>query len=486
MGSALGCAAPPVSSRAPPAPAAQSTAATATTASPTTAATGSDALHYTIAVDGDVAVFDVTVCAERALPARLRGGDPRAARAVRDARAVLDEGERALSFDEGEIVVGQGVRCARFRVDALDAALRELSPSFADRVGRDLVLNPDLFLWRGAAIPSSTGSARFLVADGVRVSTPWPRLDDGYAIGRSAYTMLGRVVVGRGFEQIEVPVPGGALDAVVLKGPLAPDVETVRTFLSLAGGAVAEAWGHFPRARAQVTLTPVPARGVPFGMVVRGGGPGVHLLVGVHGSARDLAEDWVPVHELSHLLTPALDPDDAWFGEGIATWYQNVLRVRAGLLDEGEAWRSLKDGLDRGERADDGHTLAESSRRMRREHNYTRVYWGGTAFALLADVALRTRANSSLDDALRSLSDCCLVKERHHRARELVEHMEAALGTDFLRALHDDVTSTTGFPDVDAALSSLGIDGARRGDAWDDAPEKAALRAAIMRPRAPR
>jgi hypothetical protein len=447
-----------------------------------TPATATDALHYTIVVDDEVSNLDVTVCSDGTLPGTLGPGDARATPYVSDARLVKGGSERPLAIEKGRIVVGEGVTgCVRYRVDALRAAWTEATPTVADRVARDLVLCPDLFLWRGPKAPVSTSSARFVAPLDVRVSTPWPLENGRHVLGSSTFRLYGRVIIGRGFTPVHVVVPGGRLDVAILPGPLAPDADVVHDFLALAGGAVSLAWGTFPRERVQVTITPVPARNVPFGMVIRGGGPGVHLLVGVHGDARDLATDWVSVHELSHLLTPTLDPDDAWFGEGIATWYQNVLRARAGLISDDEAWVSLLRGLERGARANDGHALAESSKRMRREHNYTRVYWGGTAFAMLADLALRTRAGKSLDDALRALEGCCLHAEKMHTARETVIEMERALDVDFLLPLHDAVAQSTAFPDIAPALASLGVRLSDDEIVYDGGESARALRAAVMR-----
>jgi hypothetical protein len=464
-------------------PAASSSDAPSTrSATPTGARPGTDALHYTISVDDDVSLLHVTVCGDGALPTALFPGDRRAGPYVTEARLVDGASERSLVVRDGRITVGADAEgCVHYRVDALRAAWTEATPNVADRVARDLVLCPDLFLWRGARAPLTTGSARFIVPAGVRVSTPWPLDGDQFALPASTFRLYGRVIIGRGFTPVQVDVTGGRLDVAVLSGPLAPDAPVVHEFLALAGEAVSLAWGRFPRSRVQVTVTPVPARNVPFGMVIRGGGPGVHLLVGVHGSARDLASDWVTVHELSHLLTPTLDPDDAWFGEGIATWYQSVLRARAGLISDDEAWSSLLTGFARGARANDGHTLAESSKRMRRERNYTRVYWGGTAFAMRADLALRARSLHSLDDAVRALESCCFHTDRMYTSRETVIEMERALGVDFLLPLHDEIASSAGFPDVASSLTALGVRLADDKIVYDGGPEARALRAAILR-----
>src|SRR5207244_449476 len=102
--------------------------------------------------------------------------------------------------------------------------------------------------------------------------------------------------------------------------------------------------------------------------------------------------------------------DDAWLSEGFATYYQAVLRARAGFFSARYAWQKMHEGFERGRRQTSSRSLAETSARMGREYQYMRVYWSGAAIALLADVALRKSSGGkkALDDALRALRTCCL------------------------------------------------------------------------------
>ena len=55
----------------------------------------------------------------------------------------------------------------------------------------------------------------------------------------------------------------------------------------------------------------------------------------------DLRTDWTATHEFSHLLLPYVSRRDRWLSEGLASYYQNVLRARDGRLSETDAWRKL-------------------------------------------------------------------------------------------------------------------------------------------------
>ncbi|MCK6549944.1 hypothetical protein L6R52_29190, partial [Myxococcota bacterium] len=97
---------------------------------------------------------------------------------------------------------------------------------------------------------------------------------------------------------------------------------------------------------------PVRGRGpVDFGLVLRGGGPSVTFFVGDEADDASLVGEWVAVHELSHLSMPFVERDAAWLSEGFATYYQNVLRARAGLMSAEAAWTELHEGFARGQAA---------------------------------------------------------------------------------------------------------------------------------------
>jgi hypothetical protein len=69
---------------------------------------------------------------------------------------------------------------------------------------------------------------------------------------------------------------------------------------------------------------------VHFGQSIRGQGNALELLVDPTRPAAEFADDWTAVHELSHLMHPYLGDRGTWLAEGLATYYQNVLRRAPG------------------------------------------------------------------------------------------------------------------------------------------------------------
>jgi len=242
-------------------------------------------------------------------------------------------------------------------------------------------------------------------------------------------------------------------------------------------------FGRFPVREAGVLAVPTPlSRSSPFGIVGRGTMPTIAILVGDRATTERLASAWVPVHEFSHLATPFIDRDHAWLSEGIATYYQEVLRARAGLQEPREAWANLDRGFHRGSEDGTGRDLLDESRQMSQTGAYRRVYWAGAAIALIADVQIRTRSRGarSLDDAVEHLNECCGEAADQMGGPEAIARLDAiedgAFGRVARRAL-----GRSSFPELAQTYRRLGLsrsDSGRLNISDDDAA--AELRAAIM------
>jgi hypothetical protein len=238
-------------------------------------------------------------------------------------------------------------------------------------------------------------------------------------------------------------------------------VEQINEWVADAAGMVGALYGRFPFPQVQVMVVPnARAREpTPWAFVVRGGGPAVHFLINQRRSMSEFYEDWTAAHEFSHLLLPFVDPRDAWLSEGLATYYQNVLRARAGRLTANEAWGKLHAGFGRGSGEATDLTLAEATRRMYSSRLFMKVYWTGTAMMLLADLQLRQISNGaqSLDTVLAEFNACCFNAHREWRARELFARFDELSGTDVFTSLLEQHIDSTRFPDLSGAYRDLGL-----------------------------
>lgn len=267
-----------------------------------------------------------------------------------------------------------------------------------------------------------------------------------------------------------------------------PEIDKVRArvlrgWITETARAALAAYGRFPLPDATVRISEVDRRSdspVPWGQTSRGGSVAVLLYVRKGASLEELRADWTAVHELSHLFHPYLGGDGRWLAEGLASYYQNVLRARSGLLDEEEAWRRLDAGFGRGQREGSGLRLDELSRGHR---GTMRVYWAGAAYWLEMDLALR-RAGSSLDDVLSRYSDCCLRGTGAVAPEDFVTLLDRIAGGIGFRDRFREYAATREFPSLESSYASLGLarstDGGLR---FSDRANAVALRRAIMRRR---
>ena len=163
------------------------------------------------------------------------------------------------------------------------------------------------------------------------------------------------------------------------------------------------------------------------------------------------------MHEFSHLLVPYISSRDRWLSEGLATYYQNVLRARRGILTEREAWQSMHEGFQRGVKATHGGSLAEATRSGWR--STIRVYWSGAAMMLMADMQLRESSGGqqSLDTALKSLSWCCMANGKTWRAHEILRKLDELTGSRIFSGLYNKYVHEESFPDLSDTWKHLGV-----------------------------
>jgi hypothetical protein len=240
--------------------------------------------------------------------------------------------------------------------------------------------------------------------------------------------------------------------------------DKLRDWLGTVGEAMTLLHGSLPRERIRMELTAYGTSGeaVPFGRVKRNEPQGVEFFVNPARPLSDFVTDWTAYHELSHLFIPYPGRPDVWFSEGLATYYQNVLQYRAGLLTEPQAWQKLYEGFERG-RADDRDgdlTLGQLSPRMRQRRAYMRVYWSGTLYFLEADIALRSNASAAMtmDDVLKAFGDCCLHRERRWDGAAIAAEFDRIAGVDVFLTLYQRYEATRALPDYLPHLRAAGVD----------------------------
>ncbi|UCE90466.1 MAG: hypothetical protein JSW10_06560 [Pseudomonadota bacterium] len=444
--------------------------------------------RYTVHVDAGLQRFDIRACfagpAPRAVTSRKRG----TARYLR----LPDRGE-ALELRGERLYIrrtGKG-NCIEYAVALPPYPSGGRWGPFL-RTGKSVVLSHHLLLWLppGHTLPTPI-EVDFQLPAGMTVSAPGTVLSQVpgrtvFRLGPRPLDWDGRVAIGR-FDTVRLDFPGGSAQIAILDGkPPARKAETLE-WVRKGADALVMAHGRFPVPAAQVLVIPGGRGGepVPWGQVMRGGGDAVHLYIDQTRPLTEFFADWTLVHELSHLLHPRIASDGAWLSEGLASYYQNVLRARAGLLDPADAWDRLHAGFQRGIRGTPvDRTLAEVTENMMRDRSFMRVYWSGAAIALLADTGLRYRSDGtqSLDSVLGKLARCCLPTTRLWGTRELMMQLDTLSDTDVFTTLYARYAHSNHFPDLGEAYRLLGIEAHGRRLHFDNRAPLAATRRAIMAP----
>jgi len=422
---------------------------------------------YTVDVDEELERLRVTGCFDGEPPRTLHAEDERAARYLIGTRVpgLFSERLRPLPSGAGTTMPVRPDRqgCVRYDVDPSRGASGGFR-SLVLRRERALVLSPHAFLW----YPADAGEVevRFRLPAGFGASTPWRPIGGGarssaYRTGARPRSWNARIAIGD-LSSHSIALPGGRLDVALLPGSPPADPDQMLRWLRRSGEALISAHGRLPSARVQVLVVPLGSgrEPVPWGEVQRGGGDAVHLYIDQRQSEQAFLDDWVLVHELSHLLHPPMRGSGRWLYEGLASYYQNVLRARAELLDEETAWRKLHAGFRRGmAQTKRGRTLAESARNMPWTREYMRVYWSGAAIALLADLELRRTSGGtqSLDLVLGDLARCCLPADRKWTDREVVDKLDSLSEAEVFGRLYRRWLDSDRFPDLTAAYRELGL-----------------------------
>lgn len=237
--------------------------------------------------------------------------------------------------------------------------------------------------------------------------------------------------------------------------------------------------GRFPLRMAQVVVREIDSRDsspVPWGQTSRDDEVSVLLYVRRGATQEQLRADWTAVHEFSHLAHPYLGERGRWLAEGLASYQQNVLRARAGLLKPEEAWQRLDAGFRRGEAVAGGPTLDA----MGRQRGGTmRVYWAGAVYWLEMDLTLRRDHGTTLQDVLDRYAQCCLDGTAHVAPEDFVAALDRAVEVDLFARRYRDYAQMRDFPPLADSYRALGIEREGAGLTFSDSSAERSLREAM-------
>jgi hypothetical protein len=250
------------------------------------------------------------------------------------------------------------------------------------------------------------------------------------------------------------------------------DADLVEWVATSANG-IASYLKTWPTARPLVLVAPGEDATID-GRTLGDGGGSILVTVGSAVTPARAREDWVLTHEMIHLSMPSLGAPHTWLEEGMATYLEPIVRVRAGHLPAEQMWGDLLRDAHQGlpQPGDEG---------LERTHTWERTYWGGALFCLLADVEIRERTQNarSLDDALRAIAGQSGGVAERWTLDRFVDAGDRATGVTVLRELYAKLGRAPGSIDLAALWKRLGVSLRGGRVAFDDSAPSARVRHGI-------
>lgn len=345
--------------------------------------------------------------------------------------------------------------CVYYRVaySKLGAVSQQQRHPRAMRFDDGWLLAPEYWLWHTE--PATDLPVQFALDDGTEAGVPWPALRPGqarYLIPADAHKWG---AVGALGTPRQIHIDAGSLRLRVTG--LGLSAADYQGWLRASASAAGLPFRQLKPEPALAILMPQRAGASSFGMAYRGGGRSTLLRVGDAARTGDIGAEWSATHEFFHLLMPYVRLEDAWFTEGLATYYTALVRGRVGALSERQVWWELVDGFERGSATAGALPLAEESEQMRANRSYWRVYWSGAAIALAWEVSL-IDAGKNLDSLVSKLASYDREGSQLWTAEDLMRRADRELGTN-LWPVAEATLSQRAFFDYRPALSALGVHG---------------------------
>lgn len=227
-------------------------------------------------------------------------------------------------------------------------------------------------------------------------------------------------------------------------------------------------------AKVQIELADA-ARGVGHGTSWGDDGARCRVSIGRHATSNDLDRAWVLTHELLHFAFPSVPRRHHWIEEGIATYAEPLAHAGIGLLTPDQAWNDMIRDMPQGlpQPGDRGLDLT---------HTWSRTYWGGALFCLLADIGIRkaTGNHSGLRKALKGINDAGGNITVEWPLMQVLDVGDRSTGTTVLSDLHRQMGELPIPVDLPALWAQLGVN--RIGDrvTFDDHAPLAKIRASMI------
>jgi hypothetical protein len=249
-----------------------------------------------------------------------------------------------------------------------------------------------------------------------------------------------------------VSIGGGEIDVVFADGASGLDRPRVMRWIRNGAQAVTTYFGHFPVSHVGILIIAEDGARIRSGTTYGFNGSAIRMHVGREVDEQIFHEDWMLVHEMTHLALPVVPRRSEWLLEGNATYVEPIARVQAGQLDAASVWRWTLESMPKG-------LPGPGDRGLDNTPTWGRTYWGGAMFWLLADVHLReqTQGRLGVQDALRAINRDSGGNGAHWSVDQIVAAGDKATSTHVLATLYAQMKATPVAVDLADLFKKLGI-----------------------------
>lgn len=289
----------------------------------------------------------------------------------------------------------------------------------------------------------------------------------------------GRGMPYEAFDQLTAThVLVGATDLAIGFAPGQFDLPqaTIVEWIASSAAIVAAFYGGFPVKRVRVLIVADEGNRVRSGTAFAYRGAALRVVLGRAATPSTLADDWILIHELTHLAFPSVPRSHHWIEEGLASYVEPIARAQVGKLSAQEVWRQFVAGMPKG-------LPVTGDRGLDHTPTWGRTYWGGALFCLLADIEIRKQTSNrfGLQDALRAIVAAGGNLEADWPLERALAIGDAAVGVPVLADLYARMKATPVAIDLPQLWRQLGIETAGGSVLFDDTAPLAPIRRAITK-----
>lgn len=295
---------------------------------------------------------------------------------------------------------------------------------------------------------------------------------DRYSDGDGLYAAL------REQPHTRLSIGEGEIEVVFADGAPGLDHAQVMEWIGSSARAVTTYFGRFPVRHVGLLVIADDGDRISSGSTYGFSGSAIRIHVGRMARETAFQDDWILVHEMTHLALPHVPQRSEWLLEGNATYVEPIARAQAGQLDPSAIWRWSLEGMPKGQPLPGDLGLDNT-------HTWGRIYWGGATFWLLADIEIleETHGLRGAQEALRAINRKSGGNGATWTVDQVMATGDEATGTLVLSRLYAKMKAAPAAADMAGLFRELGV-GERDGRiVFDEGAPLAAIRRRITEPR---